>query len=77
MYCINISIISMYSINIYIKAIKRSGGRVVKVSAIQPRGRGIKPYILIRHLFWFWFQEVDLRVIYISCDNLYHNRANK
>ena len=45
---------------------------MVKVATAQPRSRGFELYI--RSGPWLG-QEAELRVNYISCENLFHNRA--
>ena len=51
------------------------GGWVVKVSVSQPKGCGFEPNIVSHPLFVSWFQEADLRLIYLSYENLFHNQA--
>ena len=51
-----------------------------KVSASQPRDRGFGHYTGDDHdsshdTSTGWFQEADSKVIYISSENLFHNRA--
>jgi hypothetical protein len=53
---------------------------VVKVSVSQPRDHGFEPYSGHDHVSSYdtstgWFQEVDSKVINISCKNLFRNRA--
>ena len=53
------------------------------VSASQPRDRGFEPHTCHDHddhdssydTSTGWFQEADSRVINLSCDKLFHNRA--
>ena len=57
-----------------------SGGLMFKVYASQPLVRGFKPLTGHGHDSSYdtstgWFKEADLRVIYISCESLLHNRA--
>ena len=60
--------------------LKGSGGLMDKVSASQPQNHGFKPHTGHDHDSSFdtstgWFQEADSRVINLTCDNLFHNRA--
>ena len=54
---------------------KMSGDLMVKVPVWQPRDRGLEPHMDNDHdssydMSTGWFQESDLRVILISCENL-------
>jgi hypothetical protein len=53
---------------------------LVKVSASQPNDNGFEPYSGHDHVSSYgtstgWFQEANSKVIYISCKNLFRNRA--
>ena len=52
-------------------------GRVVKVSASQPRDCGFKSHdhVLSYDTSFCWFEEANVRIIYLSCENLFHNRV--
>ena len=57
-----------------------SGDWVVNVSASQPRVMGLPPTWVYDHDSSYdtstgWFQEADSKVIYLSCENLFHSWA--